>query len=58
MHVVNVREGKNLKGHVLALVLGSVGKSVIVKEFDKTIKAIEAGTATASPSGASRTPLG
>src|SRR3954469_16413360 len=26
VHVVNVREGKNLKGRVLALVLGSVGK--------------------------------
>ena len=50
VHVVNVREGKNLKGRVLALVLGSVGKSVLVKEFDKTIKAIEAGTATSSPS--------
>jgi hypothetical protein len=50
VHVVNVREGKNLKGRALALVLGSVGKSVLVKEFDKTIKAIEAGTATSSPS--------
>ena len=48
VHVVNVREGKNLKGRVLALVLGSVGKSVLVKEFDKTIKAIEAGNAAAS----------
>ena len=52
VRVVNVREGKNLKGRVLALVLGSVGKSVLVKEFDKTIKAIEAGTATSSPSNA------
>ena len=49
VHVVNVREGKNLKGRVLALVLGTVGKSVLVKEFDKTIKAIEAGTAAPSP---------
>jgi len=49
VHVVNVREGKNLKGRVLALVLGSVGKSVLVKEFDKTIKAIEAGNAAATP---------
>src|SRR6201995_2199177 len=49
VHVVNVREGKNLKGRALALVLGTVGKSVLVKEFDKTIKAIEAGTAAASP---------
>ena len=50
VHVVNVREGKNLKGRVLALVLGTVGKSILVKEFDKTIKAIEAGNAAASPS--------
>jgi hypothetical protein len=49
VHVVNVREGKNLKGRVLALVLGTVGKSVLVKEFDKTIKAIEAGNAAAVP---------
>jgi len=49
VHVVNVREGKNLKGRVLALVLGTVGKSVLVKEFDKTIKAIEAGNAAATP---------
>jgi hypothetical protein len=34
---------------VLAVVLGTVGKSVLVKEFDKTIKAIEAGNAAAVP---------
>jgi hypothetical protein len=50
VHVVNVREGKNLKGKVLAVVLGTVGKSVLVKEFDKTIKAIEARNAATSPS--------
>ena len=41
VRVVNVREGKNLKGQVLALVLGTVGKGVLVKEFAKTVKAIE-----------------
>jgi hypothetical protein len=50
VHVVNVREGKNLKGRVLALVLGTVGKSVLVKEFDKTIKAIEARNSAATRS--------
>jgi hypothetical protein len=50
VHVVNVREGKNLKGRVLALVLGTVGKSVLVKEFAKTIKAIESRNSAASPS--------
>jgi hypothetical protein len=37
-----VREGKNLKGRLLAIVLGSVGKPVLAKVFAKTVKAIEA----------------
>jgi hypothetical protein len=37
-----VREGKNLKGRLLATVLGSVGKPVLAKAFAKTVKAIEA----------------
>ncbi len=40
--VVIVREGKNAKGKLLAWVLGSVGKGVLVKAFDKSVKAIEA----------------
>ena len=40
--VVVVRDGKNLKGRVLGLVLGTIGKGVLVKAFEKTIKAIEA----------------
>jgi hypothetical protein len=47
--VVNVREGKNLKGRVLALVLGTVGKRLLVKEFEKTVKAIEARSYAPSP---------
>jgi hypothetical protein len=39
---VAVREGKNLKGRALAVVLGSVGKRVLAKAFGKTVKAIEA----------------
>ena len=39
--VVIVREGKNAKGRVLGLVLGSVGKGVLGKAFDNSIKAIE-----------------
>jgi hypothetical protein len=39
-----VREGKNLKGRLLAAVLGTVGKRVLAKEFAKTVKAIEART--------------
>ena len=40
--VVVVREGKNLKGRLLGIVVGAVGKGVLVKAFAKTIKAIEA----------------
>ena len=40
--VVIVREGKNAKGRILALVLGSVGKGVLGKAFVNSIKAIEA----------------
>ena len=37
-----VREGKNLKGRSLGLVLGTVGKGVLRKALKNTIKAIEA----------------
>lgn len=39
---VVVREGKNLKGRALSLVLGTVGKGVLQKAFDNAVKAIEA----------------
>ena len=39
---VVVREGKNLKGKFLGVVLGSVGKGVLSKAFDNSVKAIEA----------------
>jgi hypothetical protein len=39
---VVVREGKNLKGWALGIVLGTVGKSVLEKAFRNTVKAIEA----------------
>jgi hypothetical protein len=42
MDVVVVREGKNFKGHVLGFLLGIVGKRVLGKAMDKTVKAIEA----------------
>src|SRR5262245_3905438 len=46
-----VREGKNLKGRALGLMLGTVGKGVLEKAFGNTIKAIEArnGQAHATP---------
>jgi len=42
---VVVRDGKNLKGHALGLVLGTVGGSVLRTAFEKTVKAIEARNA-------------
>jgi hypothetical protein len=39
---VVVREGKNLKGRALGLVLGTVGKRVLEKAFESTVKTIEA----------------
>lgn len=38
---VVVRDGKTLKGHLLGLVVGTVGKGVLKKAFDSTVKAIE-----------------
>ena len=42
---VVVREGKNLKGRFLGVVLGSVGKSVLAKAFTNSVKAVEARNA-------------
>src|SRR4051812_39604197 len=39
---VVVREGKNVRGRLLELVVGTVGKRALGKEFGKTVKAIEA----------------
>ena len=40
--VVVIREGKNLKGRLLSLVLGTIGGSVLKKAFIASVKAIEA----------------
>ena len=39
---VVVRDGKNLKGRFLGVVLGSVGKGRLESAFDNAVKAIEA----------------
>ena len=39
---VVVRDGKNAKGKFLGVVLGSVGKSKLVKAFRSSVKAVEA----------------
>ena len=40
--LVVVREGKNLKGHLLGFVVGTIGKGVLEKAFVNSVKAIEA----------------
>jgi hypothetical protein len=45
--VVIVRDGKNLKGWILGLVVGTIGKSVLEKAFVNSVKAIEARSAAA-----------
>jgi hypothetical protein len=39
-----VRQGKNLKGRLIALVLGTVGKRLLKKSFVQSVKTIEART--------------
>ncbi len=51
--VVIVREGKNLKGKVLGLVLGTIGRGVLKKAFENSVKAIEVRNSAAGVTGAS-----
>src|ERR1700682_5752859 len=51
--LVVVREGKNLKGWVLGLVLGTIGRRVLEKAFENSVKAIEARKGAARAAGAS-----
>jgi len=44
--VVLVRQGKNLRGLVVAAVLGTIGKRSLAKAFGNSVKAIEARSAT------------
>ena len=46
--VTVVREGKNLKGRALGVVVGIVGKRLLAKAFANTVKAIEARNAGSS----------
>ena len=55
MDLVTVREGKNLKGRLLGIVIGTVGKGQLRKAFENSVEAIEARTdgakaAASSPS--------
>jgi len=49
---VIVREGKNLKGRLLELVLATVGKGVLPGAYAKSLKAIEARGETAQATSA------
>jgi hypothetical protein len=40
--VVIMRDGKNFRGWLLGLVLKTIGKSVLKKAFENSVKAIEA----------------
>jgi hypothetical protein len=53
LDAVVVREGKNFKGRVLGLVLGTIGKGVLTRAFENTVKAIEARNGAARKGGAS-----
>ncbi|WP_433790643.1 hypothetical protein [Actinoplanes sp. CA-252034] len=42
LDAVVVREGRNLKGRVIGLLLGTVGRSFLGRALDQTIRAVEA----------------
>jgi hypothetical protein len=43
--VVVIREGKNLRGQMLGFVLGTIGRRVLERAFENSVKAIEARNA-------------
>jgi len=47
-----VREGKNFRGRMLGLVLRTVGRGVLEKAFENSVKAIEARNAAANKQAA------
>src|SRR5258706_9256926 len=50
--VVVAREGKNLKGRLLGFVLGTIGRRVLERAFENSVKAIEVRNSTARAAGA------
>jgi len=50
--VVVVRDGKNLKGWLLGIVVGTIGKGVLEKAFRNSVKAIEARNNEGKQAGA------
>src|SRR6201990_1420431 len=51
--VVVVRDGKNLKGRLLGLVVGTIGKGVLEKAFQTSVRAIEGQNGGKARAGAS-----
>jgi hypothetical protein len=49
VNVVVVREGKNLKGRALGVVVATIGKRALTRALEKTIRAIEARNDGAGP---------
>lgn len=47
--VVVIRDGKNLKGLALGFVLGTIGKPVLKRAFENSVKEIEARNSSAYP---------
>src|SRR5262245_11374207 len=45
--LVVVRDGKNLKGSLLGLVVGTIGRRVLERAFENSVKAIEARNGSA-----------
>ena len=52
IHVTVVRDGKNFKGHMLGLVVGTIGKGVLEKAFQDSIKAVESRNVVTKVAGA------
>ena len=50
--VVVIREGKNLTGRVLGFVLKTIGRRVLERAFENSVKAIEARNGAASEQAA------
>ena len=55
LDAVVVRDGKNLKGRALGLVLGTIGKGVLARAFANTVTAIEARNGAPAPERLSST---
>src|SRR5262245_59953222 len=50
--LVVVRDGKNLKGKLLGFVVGTIGRRVLAKAFENSVKAIEARNSVLRQKGA------